>query len=217
MRGITIILNNDRIHTGDDLDLVQEKKEIGKPTPQSFTVQVPGRNGLLNLTKGLTGNVTYYNRSLSFQYFGTGDRERLLYLDAYMSRFHGETIQIVDDDYPGYYYEGEATIETTFSESGNYITIKLIVDAQPFRLKLEPTIFSRSVSDTDMIRLHNESIAAIPKITVSAKMTVKRGSIGYTFEPGTYVVEDFELQRGYNDFLVSGTGVITFVYQEGSI
>lgn len=217
MRGITIILNDAWIHTGDDLDLVQEKKEIGKPTPQSFTVQVPGRNGLLNLTKGLTGKVTYYNRSLSFQYFGTGDRERLLYLDAYMSRFHGETIRIVDDDYPNHYYEGEASVETTFAPSGNYITIKLTVDAQPFRLKLEPTIYSRSVSGIADIRLYNESIPAIPEITLSSEMTVEFGAVGYTLEAGTYSIESFELQRGVNDFVVSGEGVITFKYQEGAI
>lgn len=217
MRGITIILNDAWIHTGDDLDLVQEKKEIGKPTPQSFTVQVPGRNGLLNLTKGLTGKVTYYNRSLSFQYFGTGDRERLLYLDAYMSRFHGETIRIVDDDYPNHYYEGEASVETTFAPSGNYITIKLTVDAQPFRLKLNPTVYSRSVSGTAEIRLYNESIQAIPEITLSSEMTVEFGAVGYTLEAGTYSIESFELQRGVNDFVVSGEGVITFKYQEGAI
>lgn len=217
MRGITIILNNSWIHTGDDLDLVQEKKEIGKPTPQSFTVQVPGRNGLLNLTKGLTGKVTYNNRSLSFQYFGTGDRERLLYLDAYMSRFHGETIRIVDDDYPEHYYEGEASVETTFSASGNYITIKLTVDAQPFRLKLEPTIFSRSVSGVVNIRLYNESIPAIPEITLSAAMTIERGSVAYALEAGTYSIETFELERGVNDFVVSGEGMVTFKYQEGAI
>lgn len=217
MRGITIILNDAWIHTGDDLDLVQEKKEVGKPTPQSFTVQVPGRNGLLNLTKGLTGKVTYYNRPLSFQYFGTGDRERLLYLDAYMSRFHGETIRIVDDDYPGHYYEGEASVETTFAPSGNYITIKLTMDAQPFRLKLSPTVYSRSVSGTAKIRLYNESIPAIPEITLSAAMTVEFGSVGYSLEAGTYSIESFELQRGVNDFVVSGNGVITFKYQEGAI
>lgn len=217
MRGITIILNDEWIHTGDELDLVQEKKKIEKPTPQSYTVQVPGRNGLLNLTKGLTGKVTYYNRSLSFQYFGTGDRDRLLYLDAYMSRFHGETIRIIDDDYPDHYYEGEASVKTTFAPSGNYITIELTVDAQPFRLKLDPTVYSRSVSDTVKIRLYNESIPAIPEITLSSKMTVKYRSISHTLEAGTYSIEDFELQRGVNDFVVSGNGVITFKYQEGAI
>lgn len=215
MRGVTIVLNGEWFHTGNDLDLVQEKKEIGKPDIQSFTVQVPGRNGLLNLTKGLTGKVNYYNRSLSFQYFGTGKRERLLWLDFYMSRLHGQTIRIIDDDYPGHYYEGEASVETELN--GNYITITLEVDAQPFRLKLQPTIYSRSISGSTKIRLYNESIPAVPEITVTKDTTIDFKDNSYTLEPGTYVAESLELSGGVNDLTVSGSGVITFKYQEGAI
>lgn len=215
MRGVTIVLNDEWFHTGNDLDLVQEKKEIGKPDIQSFTVQVPGRNGLLNLTKGLTGKVNYYNRPLSFQYFGTGKRERLLWLDFYMSRLHGQTIRIIDDDYPGHYYEGEASVETELN--GNYITITLEVDAQPFRLKLKPTIYSRSISGSTKIRLYNESIPAIPEITVTKDTTIDFEDNSYTLEPGTYIVESLELSGGVNDLTVSGSGVITFKYQEGAI
>lgn len=215
MRGITIVLNDEWFHTGNDLDLVQEKKEIGKPDIQSFTVQVPGRNGLLNLTKGLTGKVNYYNRPLSFQYFGTGKRERLLWLDFFMSRLHGQTIRIIDDDYPGHYYEGEASVETELN--GNYITITLEVDAQPFRLKLKPTVYSRSISGSTKIRLYNESIPAIPEITVTKDTTIDFKDNSYTLEPGTYIVESLELSGGVNDLTVSGSGVITFKYQEGAI
>lgn len=215
MRGITIIFNNSRIHTGDDLDLVQEKKNIGKPSIQSYTVQVPGRNGLLNLTKSLTGKVVYNNRSLSFQYFGTGDRERLLYLDDFMSQFHGETIRIIDDDYPDHYYEGEASVETVFNY--NYVTITLTIDAQPFRLKTKTTVKSNTVSGETVIRLINESIPAIPAITVNVAMTVTLNGVSKSLTAGTHTVNEFELQRGANEFTVSGTGTISFEYQEGAI
>ena len=88
MRGITIIKDSNRIHTGDDLDLVQEVKEIDPPTIQSYFVEVPGRNGLLNLTKGLTGDVTYKNRSLKFQYLAIGKIEDLLYIADLFNRYH---------------------------------------------------------------------------------------------------------------------------------
>lgn len=215
MRGITIIFNDSRIHTGDDLDLVQEKKSIGKPTIQTYTVQVPGRNGLLNLTKGLTGKVAYNNRPLSFQYFGTGDRERLLYLDALMSQYHGETIRIIDDDYPDHYYEGEVSVSTVFNY--NYVTITLTVDAQPFRLKVKPTVIERTISEETVIRLINESIPAVPVITVDATLTVTFNGVSQSLAAGTHTVEDFELKRGVNEFTVSGTGTISFEYQEGAI
>lgn len=215
MRGITIILNGGSVHTGNDLDLVQEKKEIGKPKVQSYTVEVPGRNGLLNLTKGLTGKVTYSNRSIKCQYFGTGPRARLLELDALLSRYHGETIRIIDDDYPGYYYEGEASVSTVFNS--NYITVTLIVDAQPFRLKNNPTVYSQKIAGAVEISLDNESIDAIPTITVTAETSIIFNGVSVNLSAGTYIIEDFVLHRGVNTFEVSGAGTITFEYQEGAI
>lgn len=215
MRGITIILNGEETHTGYDLDLVQEKKEIGKPTVQSYTVEVPGRNGLLNLTKGLTGKVAYYNRPLKFQYFGDGERSRLLEIDAIISRYHGETVRIIDDDYPNHFYEGEVTVETELRS--NYITVTLEVDAQPFRLKREKTVYTSTINGDTMISLVNESIEAIPTITVTADTKITFNGVVVSLGAGTYVDEKLALQAGFNTFKVSGTGNITFEYQEGAI
>ena len=214
MRGITIILNDESIHTGNNLDLVQEKKEIGKPTPQSFTVQIPGRNGLLNLTKGLTGKVAYYNRPMNFQYFGTGNRERLLYLDALISQYHGETIQIIDDDYPDYYYEGEASVETIFAPSGNYITIKIAVDAQPFRTSLVPTVIISNIVYAGEICIVNDGVPVVPEITISKDMTITYHDTKFPLTAGTYVDENFQLEKGSNIFKISGTGEISINYRE---
>lgn len=216
MRGIRIIFNEDEIHTGDDLDLVQEKKEIGKPTVQTHTVQVPGRNGLLNLTKGLTGKVTYYNRTLSFQYFGSGDREHLLELDDIMSKFHGQTIRIIDDDRPNHYYEGEASVTTTINTG--YITINLTVDAQPFRLKLKPTVYSYdNAGETVRLYIDNESLEVIPTITVSADFSIVFNGVEVSLSAGTYMLESILFRAGVNVLTVTGTGTIKFEYQEGAI
>ena len=215
MRGITIILNGESVHTGNDLGLVQEVKEIDKPDIQSYTVEVPGRNGLLNFTKGLTGKVVYSNRSMKFQYFGSGSRAELLRLDTVMSYYHGETVRIIDDDYPEHFYEGEISVESEFN--GNYITITLTVDAQPFRPKINRTVYSQKIAGKTTIILNNESIDAVPTITVTAETSIKVNGLSTTVSAGTYIAEDFTLHRGANTFEVSGTGEITFDYQEGAI
>lgn len=215
MRGITIIFAGEEVHTGDDLDLVQEKKEISKPKIQSYTAKVPGRNGLLNLTNALTGKVAYENRSLSFQYFASGDRESLLDLEADFLKYHGQTIRIIDDDRPEHYYEGEASVSTEFKS--NYLIISLTVDAQPFRLRLAPTIYSREINGTLTAYLSNESIEAIPTITVTAETTITFNGRTVTLSAGTYTVEAFELSRGVNALEISGSGTITIEYQEGAI
>lgn len=215
MRGIKIIFNGEEIHTGNDLDLVQEEKTIEKPKIQSYTVEVPGRNGLLNLTKGLTGRVMYYNRPLAFRYFGTGARSRLLELDTLMSRYHGQTIQIVDDDYPDHYYEGEVSVTTEIY--GNYIIISLDVDAQPFRLKLLPTVYSQTINGEVTLELDNESIEVFPTITVTAETSIIFNGVTFDLSAGSYTSENILFRAGTNILEVSGTGTITIEYQEGAI
>ena len=218
MRGITIILNGESVHTGNDLGLVQEVKEIDKPDIQSYTVEVPGRNGLLNLTKGLTGKVVYSDRSMKFQYFGSGSRAELLRLDTVMSYYHGETVRIIDDDYPDHFYEGEVSVESEFNS--NYITITLTVDAQPFRLKNERTVFLYDLSEivgTAEFYVPNESIDAIPTITVKEETTITRNNKEVTLSAGTYEIADFVLFRGDNQFFAKGNDIIEIEYQEGAI
>lgn len=215
MRGITIILNDEAIHTGNDLDLVQERKDLGKPTVQSYTIQVPGRNGLLNLTKGLTGNVAYYNRLMTFQYVGSGTHEQLLEIDARLSQYHGETVRIIDDDYPDHYYEGEASVSVIFHHT--YVTITLVINALPFRYKTEKTVFSRAINGATTLTLNNESIDATPTITVTAATTITFNGITAKLSAGTYEDARLALHRGVNNIEVSGTGTITIEYQEGAI
>lgn len=215
MRGITIIFNNERVHTGINLDLVQEKKEIGKPTIQTFTAQVPGRDGLINLTRSLTGKVNFYNRSMSFQYFGTGTRKELLALDALFSRYHGQTIQIIDDDYPDHYYEGEATVETVLNS--NYITISLEVDAQPFRLKSSLTTYTREINGEVTVYLNNENIEAIPVIITTGEIAITFKGVTTNLSAGSYTIENLVLQAGVNTIKISGAATVTIQYQEGAI
>lgn len=215
MRGVKITYGNESIHTGNDLGLVQEIKKIGKPEIQTDTVAVPGRNGLLNLTKSLTGKVCYYNRSIELQYFGNGSRADLLKLDSRFSKYHGQTVRIIDDDYPDYYYEGEVVVNTEIYP--NYILIGLTIDAQPFRLKNELTEVSVRITSQGNVNVENEFMPTIPTITVGASMSITFGSKKVTLSAGTYTIDDFELSAGVNTFLVSGTGNITFKYREGAI
>ena len=216
MRGITIIKDNIRIHTGNDLDLIQETKEIGNPTPQSYLVEVPGRNGLLNLTKGLTGNVCYSNRPLKFQYLGNGNRDTMLDIVDVFNTFHGETIRIIDDDTPDWYYEGEASVET--KRDGVLVTITLNVNADPFRQRLKLTNMATSLStDEKSMVINNYGVVITPTFIVSDNARIAFNSNTYTLSAGSYVIEDIELKPGANSLKVSGSGTLTVQYREAKI
>ena len=215
MRGITIIKDNEKVHTGDDLDLVQTSKDIGMPDIQSYLVEVPGRNGLVNLTKGLTGEVTYQNRTLKFTYVGIGKREDLLEILDQFNNYHGETLEIIDDDTNDYYYTGEATVKSSWSN--NILTLELDVNADPFRLALVADTIKTSLtlSGKDLV-IANYGVTVAPVITVEDHATIKVGSNSYDFGAGTYQ-GDIKLKTGANTFVVSGSGALTITYREAKI
>lgn len=216
MRGIEIVKDNFKIHTGDDLGLVQEVKEIGNPTPQSYLVEVPGRNGLVNLTKGLTGNVTYSNRPLKFQYLTSGTYEEVEETIDLFNSLHGETFKVIDDDTPDYYYEGEATV--TVTRKGILTTITLELNANPFRERLELTNITTALTTADKtLVVNNYGVVVQPTIIVgnNAKIVYKGNT--YTLSAGTYKISDVELKTGYNSFIVSGSGNLMIQYREAKI
>ena len=110
MRGITI--NND-FHTGYDLNMVMTEKILTPPEAQTYEVEIPGRNGFLDMSDYLTGEPTYKNRTLSFSFFGNGSRETVLSLIDRMSSLHGYNMQIEVDDLEGWYFEGRASVSYT--------------------------------------------------------------------------------------------------------
>lgn len=216
MRGIEIIKDNFKIHTGDDLGLIQEVKDIGNPTPQSYLVEVPGRNGLVNLTKGLTGNVTYSNRSLKFQYLVSGTYKEVKETIDLFNSLHGEIFKVIDDDTPEYYYEGEATV--TVTRKGILTTITLELNANPFRERLDLTNMTTALSTTDKtLVVNNYGVVVQPTIIVgnTAKIVYKGNT--YTLSAGTYKISDVELKTGYNSFIVSGSGNLTIQFREAKI
>lgn len=217
MRGCTFILNGVSTHTGNDLDLVQEKKEIGAPEVQFYTVEVPGRNGVLNLTKSLTGRTNYFNRKIAFRYFTSGTLAEILEKIDTLMMYHGETIQIIDDDTPAYFYEGEVVVEVDRKPA--YAFIEIEVDAQPFRVKLEKTLnaYTLTATETEVV-ITNPGVAVSPEIVVSDTCVIAKGDTSFNLTAGTYTdISALILEHGENTYTISGSGTVNINYQEARI
>lgn len=214
MRGILIIKDNLRVHTGDDLDLVQEVKELDNPTPQTYTVEVPGRNGLLDLTKALTGNTCYKNRTLKFQYLASGDN--LLNTIDIFNSLHGERITIIDDDTSDWYYEGIASVKV--KRDGVLAKITLEINADPFRQRLELTNRGIELSTvTKELIINNDGVVVTPTVIVSDSAKIVVGTNTYNLSSGSYLLANLELKTGANILKVSGSGTLTVQYREARI
>lgn len=217
MRGCMLILNDYGIHTGNDLDLVQEIKEIGNPEIQTYNVEIPGRNGKLRLTKNLTGRVTYFNRKIKLQYLSSGSRADLQVIKDLLSKYHGEVIRIIDDDTPDYYYEGECSVENV--DKGSYVQSVLTIDADPFRIMIEPIVRTITLSaETQTVYITNDGVAIVPTFTTTGTATIIIGDHTISVSTATtWEDPDVLLEPGLNKITVSGSGTLKISYKEARI
>ena len=209
MRGILI---NNTIHTGRDLDLVMESKDLGSPSVQKNTVEIPGRNGLLEMSESLTGEPTYSNRPQLYKFIGNGSRETVLSMIDTIMSYHGHYITIVVDDYLDWYYEGR--VEVAYTDHYNYVEFELNVDAQPFRYALQSTKVSYSSVTNKNVTLVNRGVSVIPKIITNGETTIVFGTITYRLSAGTYEPDDLVLRKGNNVLNITTGGNITIEYRE---
>lgn len=212
MRGILI---NNAVHTGRDLNLVMTGKSLPPPKAQTYAVEVPGHNGVLDLSEFITGETTYSNRILTFNFVGDGSRETVLNLIERMCEYHGKSIVITTDDYLDWYYSGRAEVD--YVDHGYYVEFTLMVDAFPFRLAINPKVYDFGVCEAQTITVLNEGRPVIPTISVTGEATIVKNGVTVTISDGTYEDEFFKLIKGDNEFTLTSTGTVTITYREAVI
>ena len=57
----------------------------------------------------------------------------------------------------------------------------------------------------------------MPEITTTASMTIVFGGWSVSRSAGSFVIPELELIEGENTVTVTGTGAITFTWQEGDL
>lgn len=212
MRGILI---NNGIHTGRDLGLAMTEKSLSPPTAQTYNVSVPGRNGDVDLSEFLTGEVTYNNRQLSFKFIGDGSRDTVLELIDTMLGYHGQKVEIITDDYPDWYYTGRAIVD--YVDSGNYVTFQLNIDAQPFSYAIQPKTYDFEVEGSCQMSLDNCGISVIPTITVDEDVTIIKDDITLRLSAGTYEPSALKLSKGTTVLTFEGDCNVSITYREAVI
>lgn len=129
---------------------------------------------------------------------------------------HGQKLRIVLDDDPSNYYVGRCYVSSFTDEKGiGKITVEC--DCEPYKYKIAKTVVTKAVDGTDIVALTNSRKRAVPTITTTAAMTIAFGDGIWTNSAGTYTIPELELVEGTNTVTVTGTGEITFTWQEGSM
>lgn len=201
------------------------KEDLGWMTdfPESFNAPkvrtnyktIPGRNGELDLTE-IDGH--RYYEPIEFTIVANRlcrtSAEMIQYGSQLMNLFNGKRGRIYLDT-ADYYYDGRITVGA-YERDGLRLGVELTIRAFPYRLAEEMTQITKTVSGSGTVTLSNGNMSVVPTITSTASMTLAWDTYSVLISAGEDIlVPDLVLEDGDTEITLTGTGTITFTYQEG--
>ncbi len=204
-------------HTGRDWDLILSAKSLTPPEVKTNYIKVDGRDGDLDLSEALTGEVRYESRSAVFEFTMTEgsylDREQLG--TDILRIVHGRRHRIILDDDPDHYLEGRCTV-TDFSNTAAYgsLTIEAICD--PWRYSVLDTVRVVDVTPDkqELVCINTGGKTVVPEFQITGSVLIEFDTGSVSLDDGTYKVPEIKFKTGPNLLTLSGTGSIRITYKE---
>lgn len=144
-------------NTWTDWKLVPTSRPVvAPPEPKIKTVDIPGGDGVIDLTESLTGYPVFGRRTGSFEFIVLNDyhqpvdtvEEWHVTYSKIMNYLHGRQMEMSLEDDPNYWYEGRFKVDSWNSDK-NYSTITISYDVEPYKwLAYDSSIHSKSFTAT---------------------------------------------------------------------
>ena len=200
-----------------DYGLIVAPYAIPMPEPQTNFVEIPGRDGALDLSEAF-GTVRYADRIIPLTLYVRAPFDALI--SAFAADVHGQRMNVIFDRDPTYYYDARITLEDVERNVG-YCELSLECRAKPYKLEHFETTITVLPTGTASVTLTNTRMPVVPTITVSAEMTLAFTLSGkdYTVNlaTGTHIIPSLVLIAGGREIAITGTGRITFAYRKGAL
>lgn len=220
-------------HTFRDWGLMWATVSIPMPNARTKTVEVPGMNGVLDLTEAINGEVCYANRSLTFTFTAdcTAEAWHALYSQI-ASYCHGRRLKVVLDTDPSYYYEGRIAVQST-RDNNVYGDLTITVDADPFKQEMESAaeewLWDPFSFESGIIRGYKDLTSpctltvigtvapVVPVITCSTALSLEFGGNTYALKQGENENPDIVIRSGENEMVFTGSGTFTIDFRGCSL
>ena len=214
MKGVTF----GNFHSYKDLQLILTEKEIGSPEVKTHTINVEGADGELDYTD-FFGEPKYKNVQHRFTF--TSIRP----YPEFMSQFtkiknaiHGKRQKIILDDDPAFFYWGRCFV-SSFTNEKRIGTVMVECNCDPYKLYKDKTTVKVTIDGSEEIPLNNGRKRAVPEVKIETDGSIRIVSDYNIWDlgAGTYTLPELELTEGENMVTLSGTGTVTFTWQEGEL
>ena len=201
--------NNRLIVDGVDMSerfglILTDGYTIDPPEPKTYTVDIPGGNGVIDLTETLLGDVTYKNRKMEFEFYVVGlyDAEEFETLTNSIKQFiHGKAYDFKITMDPLYTYHGRFTlsdIKHSMYANGLAGYMKLSVDAEPYKF-LPDQIYRINAVGGKTIYLESGRKIVRPVIESTGFVKVAFNNKLYTLPAGAWTINDILFKQGMNE------------------
>ena len=148
--GVTIKVGTSTYHSFNDFRLaIGNNDYIKQPEYDAVYVDIPGRQGYLDLSETIAGRVVYHTREISIE-FGGLNNDWDSVISNMRNLFHGKIVQLIFDNDPNWYWTGRAEIND-YDRFRNLGEFKFeIPGASPFKhsVDIQPNLANISLSST---------------------------------------------------------------------
>ena len=128
-------------HSYNDLGLILNTFTISEPQPKTKYISVPFRDGDIDLSSSLTGNVVFNNRELTFQFTMFGAKADWETKETeIINSLQGESMNIVFDNDPAYFYVGRVWLDNFDESNPNHATITVKANVDPYKYDINSTL-----------------------------------------------------------------------------
>ncbi len=216
-------------NTWDDWHLIPATRPLfNPPTVKENMVNIPGGDGVLDLTASLAGRPTYNNRTGSWTFYvQNGFKDWSTLYSEIMVYLHGQTFKAILEDDPAYFYEGRFSVNQWRSDK-DYSQIVINYNVGPYKKEINNTgsdwLWDPFNFETGIIRnyknlsvltsltvvVEGDMMDSIPVIIASASgMQVTYEDKTYSLSKGANTIPQIVLHSGENTLVFTGQGTIT--------
>ena len=213
----------------DDGHLIPATRPLfNPPTVKENMVNIPGGDGVLDLTASLAGRPTYNNRTGSWTFYvQNGFKDWSVLYSEIMVYLHGQTFKAILEDDPAYFYEGRFSVNQWKSDK-DYSQIVINYNVGPYKKEINNTgsdwLWDPFNFETGIIRnyknlsvltsltvvVEGDMMDSVPVIIASASgMQVTYEGKTYSLSKGANTIPQIVLHSGENTLIFAGQGTIT--------
>lgn len=241
--GVKIIVESTGrfFHSYDDWGLyITNTNYIGEPKQYTRYIEIPGRNGLLDLSEAISGRQIYTSREIKINLAGRRDKTDWDgVISAFRNDINGKVCRLIFDNDKSYYWRGRVDIKDFNSVLNLGKFVVDVPNAEPYKYSLttsaEPWLWDPfnfetgiityigavTISGTETITIPAGYMPTAPEIVVSdlsGTLTLDYGGQTYTLTTGTNKIPSI-LVGGDADVALTFTGdaKVQIVYRSGSL